>query len=413
MMINVTISPRRLSGRVTPPPSKSQAHRLLLCAALAEGESTVEHVAFSQDILATLGCMQTLGASWEQIGPDTVKVNGAQLGTWGADLPHMDCGESGSTLRFLIPIALAAAGGGVFTGRGRLMQRPQKPYFDLFDEKGISYQQKDDTLTVQGRLEPGEFRLCGNVSSQFFTGLLYGLSLLDGPSEIISTTALESADYIAMTIDAMEKAGVRVEQSADKRSYRVYPGKYLPFTDKVEADWSQAGFWYAAAALGSAVELVGMNETSSQGDRVIAEHFRTLTKSGDRTIDVSGCPDLVPPLAVMAAVREGTTYLVNAARLRIKESDRLASVTEALNALGAKVEEGCDRLTIHGLPGLKGGVEVDCCNDHRIAMMSAIAATRCQQPVTLIGADCVNKSYPNFWDHYTMLGGDLDVVISG
>ena len=163
------------------------------------------------------------------------------------------------------------------------------------------------------------------------------------------STVLESADYIAMTIDAMEKVGVRVEQSEDKRSYRVYSGQYSPFTEKVEGDWSQAGFWYAATALGSAVELDGMNENSSQGDRVVAEHFRALTRPGDRIIDVSGCPDLVPPLAVMAAVREGTTYIVNAARLRIKESDRLASVTNVLNALGTEVEEFPDRLTIRGL----------------------------------------------------------------
>ena len=411
--MNVTIRPGKLSGRVTPPPSKSQAHRLLLCAALAQGESRVEKVAFSQDILATLGCMQALGAKWEQPEPGTVKITGAPLGNWVGELPYLDCGESGSTLRFLIPVALAVAGGGVFTGRGRLMQRPQKPYFDLFDEKGIRYEQKDGVLTVRGQLSPGEYRLPGNVSSQFFTGLLYALSLLDAPSEIISTTQLESVDYITMTMDAMAKAGIKVEQSDDKKSYCVYPGKYMSFTDEVEGDWSQAGFWYAARALGNDVELSGMNPASSQGDMVVADHYEALCKAGDVAIDVSGCPDLVPPLAVMAALRDGRTDIVNAARLRIKESDRLASVTAALNALGARVEELPDSLTIHGLPELKGGATVDCCNDHRIAMMAAVAATRCEKPVTLLGADCVNKSYPNFWEHYKMLGGDLDVIVSG
>ena len=412
-MMNLTIRPRPLAGRVIPPPSKSQAHRLLLCTALSQGESRIENVAFSQDILATLGCMQALGAGWEERAEGSVKIQGAPLNGWEKELPHLDCGESGSTLRFLIPIALAAAGGGVFTGRGRLMQRPQKPYFDLFDEKGIWYELKDEVLTVKGQLLPGEYKLPGNVSSQFFTGLLYALSLLDAPSDVISTTQLESADYIAMTIDAMGKAGIKVEQSVDKTAYRVYPGKYKSFTGKVEGDWSQAGFWYAAAALGNSLEVDGMEEDSAQGDKVIADHFKSLTGRGDVTIDVSGCPDLVPPLAVMAAVREGTTYIVNAARLRIKESDRLASVTAALNALGAKVEEHSDSLTIHGLPGLKGGATVDCCNDHRIAMMAAIAATRCEEPVMLLGADCVRKSYPNFWEHYEMLGGDLDVIVSG
>ena len=412
-MTNLTIRPRFLSGSVTPPPSKSQAHRLLLCAALAQGESRIGNVAFSQDIRATLGCMEALGAQWKMESPTSVAVTGLARKDWKGELPRMDCGESGSTLRFLIPIALAVAGGGVFTGHGRLMQRPQKPYFDLFDEKGIAYEQNGDTLTVQGALKPGTYCLPGNVSSQFFTGLLYALSLLDGPSEIISTTALESLDYITMTIDAMKKAGVTVQWNEEKYSYTIMPCKYNCFAGEVEADWSQAGFWYAAIALGSELTVEGMNAFSAQGDKVIDFQFQKLTQPGDVTIDVSDCPDLVPPLAVMAAVRRGTTRLVNAARLRIKESDRLASVTATLNALGAVVEEHPDRLTIHGKERLTGGVEVDCYNDHRIAMMAAIAATRCQQPITLIGADCVKKSYPNFWEHYQMLGGDLDVVVSG
>lgn len=411
--MTVTIRPKRLHGTVTPPPSKSQAHRLLLCAALSREESVIGNVAFSQDILATLGCMEALGAEWEEVRPGVLRVRGTSIGVWSEKLPEMDCGESGSTLRFLIPITLAVAGGGIFTGRGRLMQRPQKPYFDLFAEKGILYDQKDSVLTIEGRLTPGVYRLPGDVSSQFFTGLLYALCRLDGPSDLVSTTELESVDYINMTIDAMKKAGVKVELGEEKGSYRVYPSKYTAFTENVEADWSQAGFWYAAMAIGSKVELKGMNPNSTQGDKVVAEHVRRLAQEGDVTIDVSDCPDLVPPLAVMAAVRRGQTNLINAARLRIKESDRLTSVTATLRALGADIEEFPDRLTICGKDGLQGGVSVDCCNDHRIAMMAAIAATRCEQPVTLIGADCVKKSYPNFWDHYRMLGGDLDVVISG
>jgi len=412
-MMTVTIQPKKLAGHVTPPPSKSQAHRLLLCAALTPGESVVENVAFSQDIRATLSCMEGLGAKWEETTPGTLRVTGAPMGDWTGEQPRMDCGESGSTLRFLIPIALSVAGGGVFTGRGRLMQRPQKPYFDLFDEKGIGYGLEDGILTVSGRLAPGTYRLPGDVSSQFFTGLLYALSLLDAPSDIVSTTALESVDYINMTIDAMERAGVRVERGSDGRSYRVVPGGYRPFTGRVEADWSQSGFWYAAAALGNEVEIDGMNAFSVQGDMVVAAHYLRLTGAGDVTIDVADCPDLVPPLAVMAAVRTGTTRIVNAARLRIKESDRLASVTAVLSALGAEIEEHSDSLTIRGRDSLKGGVEVDCHNDHRIAMMAAIAATRCEEPVTLVGADCVKKSYPDFWEHYRMLGGDFHVVVSG
>ena len=412
-MTTVTIRPKALSGRVTVPPSKSQTHRLLLCAALAQGKSEIGNVAFSEDIRATLRCMEALGAEWEETAPGQLRISGLEPGKWTGELPHMDCGESGSTLRFMIPVALAVAGGGVFTGRGRLMQRPQRPYFDLFDEKGIFYEQREDSLVVRGRLIPGEYRLPGDVSSQFFTGLLYALSLLDGPSVVVSTTELESSEYIDMTVDAMARAGVHVQQGGDKKSYIIKPVQYKPLSEKVEGDWSQAGFWYAAIALGNRVEPEGLNAFSIQGDMVVAAHFLRLNIPGDVTIDVSGCPDLVPPLAVMAAVRSGTTRLVNAARLRIKESDRLASVTATLNAMGACVEEGADSLTIYGQESLVGGVEVDCCNDHRIAMMAAVAATRCEYPVKLLGADCVKKSYPYFWEHYQELGGDLDVVVSG
>lgn len=227
-MTQVTIRPRRLAGHVTVPPSKSQTHRLLLCAALARGESEIENVAFSQDILATLSCMEALGAEWEEIAPGRLRIVGIPDGAWQGELPRLDCGESGSTLRFLIPIALAVAGGGVFTGRGRLMQRPQKPYFDLFDEKGIFYEQKEDTLVVRGTLTPGEYRLPGDVSSQFFTGLLYALSLLEEPSVVVSTTELESSEYIDMTVDAMARAGVNVQCGADKKSYRINPVQYKP-----------------------------------------------------------------------------------------------------------------------------------------------------------------------------------------
>ena len=412
-MTQVTIRPKRLAGHVTVPPSKSQSHRLLLCAALARGESEIKNVAFSQDILATLRCMEALGAEWEEIAPGHLRIVGIPGRAWQGELPRLDCGESGSTLRFLIPIALAVAGGGIFTGRGRLMQRPQKPYFDLFEEKGIAYEQTGDTLVVRGTLTPGEYRLPGDVSSQFFTGLLYALSLLDGPSVVVSTTELESSEYIDMTVDAMARAGVNVQCGADKKSYRINPVQYKALSERVEGDWSQAGFWYAAVALGNQVEPEGLNAFSIQGDMAVVAHFLRLSSPGDVTIDVSACPDLVPPLAAMAAVREGTTRLVNAARLRIKESDRLTSVTATLNAMGARVEEGADSLTIYGQKTLMGGAEVDCCNDHRIAMMAAVAATRCERPVKLLGADCVKKSYPNFWEHYQELGGDLDVVVSG
>lgn len=409
--MDIRIEPHRLSGTVTPPPSKSMAHRLIISAALGSGTSTVRNVAFSQDIEATLRCMEALGARWKRLEKDVVQVTGighACPETF-PELPHFDCGESGSTLRFLIPIALAVAGGGVFTGHGRLMERPQKPYFDLFDERGIFHEQIDGILTVRGRLTPGEYHLPGNVSSQFFTGLLFALALLDEPSTIVSTTTLESADYINMTMDAMENAGVHVTPSEDGLSFQVSPSIYAPIDGTVESDWSQAGFWYAANFLDSHLDIQGLNPRSAQGDMVVFDHYRKLACPGGVELDISGCPDLLPPLAVMAAARNGTTNFVNAARLRIKESDRLATVHQMLEALGGQVEELPEALIVHGGQPLTGGT-VDGANDHRIVMAAAIAAIACQAPVTILGAQAVNKSYPSFWDEYQRLGGDVHVL---
>lgn len=386
--MNVTITPTKLKGAITPPPSKSYSHRALIAAALGETGSVLTNLADSKDITATRRCLNALSVSREE-------------------LPLLDCGESGSTLRFLIPVALALRGGARFTGQGRLMERPQKPYFDLFDEKGVFFEQKDGILTVRGALTPGKYRLPGDVSSQFVTGLFYALPLLSGgDSEIVLTSPLESRAYVDMTAEVMERFGVHVEETPD--GWRVPGGqRYRPNSLAIEADWSQAGFFYAALGLGNNLDIQGMNPDSTQGDRIIVPYYEKLARDGDVELDVSQCPDLVPPLAVHAAVRRGTTRIVNAARLRIKESDRLATVTATLNALGANIKEYPDSLTIHGVDALAGGVEVDCCNDHRIAMMAAVAATRCKEPVTLLGAQCVDKSYPDFWKDYAALGGQI------
>lgn len=405
--MNITITPRLLSGTITPPPSKSQAHRLLIAAALGQGDSVITNVSLSQDITATLSCMEALGAKVRWLDETTVVLTGIG-GVKQRDIPHMDCGESGSTLRFLIPVALAVAGGGEFQGRGRLMQRPQEPYFELFREKGIQYSQQDDTLTVRGTLRPGVYRLRGDVSSQFITGLLYALPGLDGDSNIVLTTALESSGYIDMTIDALKQFGVEVQRTA--QGWQVPGNQRCRGRDaSVEADYSQSAFFYAMAGMGSALTVTGMNPGSHQGDKVILEYEEQLDGAGEVTLDVRECPDLVPALAARAALRSGeTTHIVGAGRLRIKESDRLQSTTSVLNAMGAEVLEEPESLTIHGKANLRGGVTVDAWNDHRIAMMAAAAATRCALPVTITGAQCVNKSYPNFWQDYAKLGGALE-----
>ena len=389
--MDIRIIPQKLRGAVTPPASKSMAHRAVLAMALAGGTGTLSNLSDSQDIQATKRCVAALKAPRPE-----------------GELPFLDCGESGSTLRFLIPIALAVAGGGVFTGHGRLMERPQQPYFDIFDEKGIFYGQTDGVLTVRGTLTPGVYRLPGNVSSQFVTGLLYALPLLPRDSTIEITTPLESGGYVDMTLDMLEKFGISVQNKNYAVFHisgnQVYQGRDIT----VEGDWSQAGFWYAANFLDNQVAIQGLNADSTQGDRVVASLYWKLAKPGDTDIDVSGCPDLLPPLAVMAAVRSGTTRFVNAARLRIKESDRLATTAALLNALGGHAEEGPDSLTVRGVPAFSGGT-VDGANDHRIVMAAAIAATRSSAPVTILGAEAVRKSYPSFWEDYKQLGGVFDV----
>ena len=389
--MDIRISPCKLSGAVTPPPSKSMAHRAVLAQMLSAQPGTIGNSGSSQDIQATERCVKALIS--------------AHPGT----LPLLDCGESGSTLRFLIPIALAVAGGGRFTGHGRLMERPQQPYFDLFDEKGISYELSNGVLTIQGRLTPGVYALPGNVSSQFVTGLLYALPLLPGESEIRMTSPLESSSYVTMTLDVLKQFGIRVDNFRYERfripDSQAYHGRDIT----LEADWSQAGFWYAANFLDNHVDIQGLNHQSSQGDMVISRLYWTLAKPGDAVIDISDCPDLLPPLAVMSALRQGTTRFTNAARLRIKESDRLATTAALLNTLGGRAEELPEELIVHGQPVLTGGI-VNGANDHRIVMAAAIAATACTDSVTIQGAEAVNKSYPTFWNDYKHLGGDAHVL---
>ena len=394
--MNVTILPGTLKGAVTPPSSKSQTHRAVLALMLAQGEGKLSNLAVSQDIQATQDCVAALKSG------QPAQADG---------LPLLDCGESGSTLRFLIPVALAVRGGGHFTGRGRLMERPQGPYIRLFEEKGILWNQEGTCLTVAGQLEPGVYALPGNVSSQFITGLLYALPLLPGDSRIVLTTPLESRGYVDMTLDMLRRFDIKVEEQEDGF---LVPGNqtYQARDLTLEADWSGAAFWYAANFLGAQVDIQGLNPDSVQGDRQIGTLYWKLARPGNVDIDLSQCPDLAPPLAAMAAVRKGTTRFVHAGRLRMKESDRLETIARTLNALGAKAQVGEDTLTLEGVDHLEGGT-VDGCNDHRIAMMAAVAAVACKEPVTILGAECVKKSYPRFWEDYTALGGEIHGLISG
>jgi len=410
--VKALVLPVALRGAVVPPPSKSQAHRLIVAAALARGTSHIRGVDLSEDIQATLNGVKSLGASCvltERDGLMDVALTGAAV-DHHSPLPEVDCGESGSTLRFLIPVALVLRGGGLFTGHARLPQRPLEPYFSLFRGRDIRHAFEDSALVVQGTLEAGVFRLRGDISSQFFSGLLFALPLLPGESRIELATPLESQGYVDMTLDVLRRHGVDVAVR-DGECWTVSGGRQYAASDNtVEKDFSQAAFFYAAQGIGNEVDVQGLNSESCQGDRVIRRISARLGDPGTVTINVSQCPDLVPAIAVQAALRKGErTHIVNAGRLRLKESDRLATVASELNKIGAKIQEKPDELVISGVESFSGG-DVESHQDHRIAMMLAVAATRAKAPLFISGAESVRKSYPGFWEQFKDLGGGVRLL---
>lgn len=406
--MNLTIIPRKLEGTLKIPSSKSAGHRMVIAAALAGG-GRVENLTLSADILATLEGMKTLGAEFDLNGGD-VSFHGRREVT--EDTVVLDCNESGSTLRFLIPVAVALCPEKklIFKGRGRLLERPMEPYFQLFDEMGIRYGREKEGLVVQGTLKSGTCKLSGKISSQFITGLLYALPLLKSDSKIVITDQLESRGYVDMTLEALRTFGISVKEQND-REFLIQGGqRYLPRETAVEGDYSQAAFFYVADFIGSKVALEGLNPASKQGDRAVEAILRDFALPGDREVDVSNIPDLVPALAAAAAYRDRqTTRFVNGSRLRMKESDRIATTCAMLSALGVQAEEGSDCITVHGQKSLPGTEEepLDCYNDHRIAMAAAAAAVGCTGKVRLLGAQCVAKSYPAFWEDYRHLGGEI------
>jgi 3-phosphoshikimate 1-carboxyvinyltransferase len=381
-------------GAVTVPPSKSIMHRAIICDALAGGRDFPQGV--SEDIDATARCVLAL-------------VSGERNVT-------LDCGESGATLRFLLPVAAALGGKrtAVFRGRGRLLRRPMAPYLDELRRHGTVIAEKKDSIVVKGRLSAGLYELPGDISSQFVTGLLFALPLLDGDSEVRLTSPLESAGYVDLTIDELLRSGVEIRRG--RGTFLSVGGqRYRRREVSAEGDFSQAAFFLVAGALGRDVECRGLNLSSKQGDKEILDILKrcgvrvVLTSKGGLKakpasprpldIDASDIPDLVPPVAALLCFARGVSRIYNAGRLRHKESDRLETVKEALGALGARVVADGDALVINGSEWLDGG-EVDSGGDHRIAMMAATAAVRCHGVVKVDGAECVAKSYPNFWDDF-------------
>ncbi len=404
--MKAVIYPSRLSGDIAAIASKSQAHRLLICAALADRETVLRCSTLSADITATADCLRALGADIRCAdGVFTVRPIKAP-----PTRAVIDCGESGSTLRFLLPVACALGADTSVVMHGRLPERPLSPLWEELERHGaiLSRPAADTIHIAPGRLSGGTYTLAADVSSQFISGLLFALPLTGADCRIALTGKTESASYIDMTVRAQALFGVR---SRPESGGFVLPAgqRYVsPGEAAVEGDWSNAAFWIAAdRILGGTLNITGLDPASPQGDRA-AEKLSLRIAAGDAEVDCRDIPDLVPALAVLAAVSPGRTRFINAGRLRIKESDRLSSTAALLTALGGRVEEHSDGLTVTGVSRLSGG-EADSANDHRIAMSAAIAAVACDGPVVLHGAQAVNKSYPAFWTDYRRLGGRVEL----
>lgn len=418
-----------LQGAIACPPSKSLSHRGLICAALAEGESIVENLIYSVDIEATMSVLRGLGATFTKVG-NRVHVQGvggkvleetAEAGK-GFELKTLECHESGSTLRFMIPVGAAVYPHLKFEGKGRLVERPIHQFFDMFEGSGMGYHY-DGKLPLEtwGSLKAGTYAFPGDVSSQFISGVILAAPLMTGETVVKMTSDLESKAYVDLTLDVMRHFGIDIHTEGYEKFAVVGKQAYKAQNYMVEGDYSQVAFWVAGATMTGRVALSHMNRESAQGDREVLD---ILTRMGGKytfdanemlvidhaqtvatVIDARECPDIIPVMAVLAALSEGETVIQNGERLRIKESDRITATVDCLKAIGADVTETSDGMIIRGVKAFKGGVTVSGHNDHRIVMAMAIAALRCQEPIVIEGWEAISKSYPHFFEDYKTLGG--------
>ena len=423
--MKVTCYPSVLSGTVKAIPSKSDAHRKLICAALSENGCVLPLVEpFCDDITATIRCLTALGAQFTPTA-DGLRVSPVIR----QELVEMDCGESGSTLRFLLPVAMAVCGKISVTGHGRLPERPISVLTDAMSAHGVQFHKNQLPLTAEGHLTGGIYEIAGNISSQFLSGLLMALPLCDTDSAIRLTTPLQSSAYVDMTLDTLRLFGADIRVSADDNGLLQYQIKHgalhAPDTVSIDGDWSNAAFWLTAGAIqkGStaSITVTGLVANSTQGDREIVSILQnagasvihqsngfTVVSNALRPFDTAmeSIPDLLPILAVRAAYSKPAgvcSNFVKAERLRLKESDRLTATAKLLRDLGGNADEFPDGLSVYG-GQLRGGT-VDGMNDHRLVMAAAVAAICADSPVTILGAEAVNKSYPGFFDDLQSLGG--------
>ncbi|WP_036100390.1 3-phosphoshikimate 1-carboxyvinyltransferase [Leptotrichia sp. oral taxon 215] len=429
--MKIKIRPGKLNGTIEIPPSKSYSHRAVIAAALAENgkKSKIDNLKFSVDITTTTDIMENWGAEIERF-ESALEI----IGNGGKVVPrdkYVQCNESGSTIRFLIPVGITSKNELVFDGKGKLVDRPLDSYYRIFDKQGLKYETTGGKLplTVNGKLKPGNYEIDGNISSQFITGLLYALPLLEGDSKLIINKNLESKGYVDLTLEILKLAGIEIVNN-DYKSFDIRGNQtYKPFDYTVEGDYSQVAFWIVAGIISAnrdnEVKCLHVNKNSLQGDREIIEIVTRMgakleifddyvivkpSKTKGTIIDISQCPDIGPVLTVLAALSEGETRIINGERLRIKESDRITSIKTELNKLGGNVSEEGDSLIIQGVEGFRGGVTVNAWNDHRIAMSLAVASTRCEKEIILEEAESVRKSYPHFWDDFVKMGGEIEVI---
>ena len=427
--MKIKIKPGNLNGTIEIPPSKSYSHRAVIAAALAENgkKSKIDNLKFSVDITTTTDIMENWGAEIERF-ESALDIAGND-GKVAPKDKYVQCNESGSTIRFLIPVGITRENELVFDGKGKLVDRPLDSYYRIFKEQGLKYETTGGKLplTVNGKLKPGNYEIDGNISSQFITGLLYALPLLEGDSKLIINKNLESKGYVDLTLEILKLAGIEIVNN-DYKNFDIRGNQtYKPFNYTVEGDYSQVAFWIVAGIISAnrdnEVKCLHVNKNSLQGDREIIEIVTRMganleifddyvivkpSKTKGTVIDISQCPDIGPILTVLAALSEGETRIINGERLRIKESDRITSIKTELNKLGGNVAEEGDSLIIQGVDGFTGGVTVSAWNDHRIAMSLAVASTRCEEEIIIEEAESVRKSYPHFWDDFVKMGGEIE-----
>lgn len=419
--LDIQLLPSLLNGEIKAPPSKSISHRALICASLAKGKSILSNITYSEDVLATINALKLLGAKFEK-HENKLIVNGVRK-IKAPNVP-INCNESGSTLRFLIPVFSLTEKKICFTGKRSLIKRPQSIYQKIFLDDKNEFEVKDNLIMVNGSIKAREYILKGNISSQFFSGLMFSLPLLKEDSTILVDGILESKGYIDLTIRTLEKFGIEIKEL--ENGYFIKGNQsYTPTNFYVEGDYSQAAFFLVGGVLNGHIKVSDLEHDSFQGDKAIIDVIKLMkgkviyTENGFVTessntfgavVDLSDFPDLGPIIALLASLSKGKTRIINASRLRIKESDRIDSTVRTLKALGANISSTKDEILIKGRDSLKGGVTVDSYNDHRIAMMISIAACLSEEKVILTNANAINKSYPNFFEHYKKVGGKLNII---